>query len=130
MRGAIVGCRREDGKWLLIRRSAQVWSPLKVCFPGGRIEPGEDPADAARREMREELAAEVELIECVWRHRYRTDVAVELHGWLAALRSERLVAEPSEVEEILWLPPDEIYGRSDALQPGTDLFMKALESAS
>ena len=130
MRGAIVGCRREDGKWLLIRRSAQVWSPRKVCFPGGTIEPGEDSAHAALREMREELAAEVELIEYVWRHRYRTDVDVELHGWLATLRSARLVAEPSEVEEILWLPPDEIYGRSDALQPGTDLFMKALESAS
>ncbi len=130
MRGAIVGCRREDGKWLLIRRSAQVWSPRKVCFPGGTIEPGEDSAHAALREMREELAAEVELIACVWRHCYRTDVDVELHGWLATLRSERLVAEPSEVEEILWLPPDQIYGRSDAIQPGTDLFMKALESAS
>lgn len=100
-----------------------------MCFPGGTIEPGEDPADAALREMREELAAEVELIDCVWRHRYRTDIDVELHGWLAVLRSERLVAEPSEVEEILWLSPAEIYARGDAIQPGTNLFMRALEAA-
>ena len=100
-----------------------------MCFPGGTIEAGEDPAAAALREMREELAAEVELIDCVWQHRYRTDIDVELYGWLAALRSERLLPEPSEVEEILWLPTARIYGRGDAIQPGTDLFMKALESA-
>jgi 8-oxo-dGTP pyrophosphatase MutT (NUDIX family) len=46
--------RPEDNKVLMVRRRLGA-SLLTWCFPGGKIEPwGEKPADAARREVREE----------------------------------------------------------------------------
>lgn len=60
--GVVVACRHPDGRWLLIRRSATVRVPLRVCFPGGWIDAGESQADAVRREMREELNADDEAV--------------------------------------------------------------------
>lgn len=45
-----------DGAWLLLEvRAAGIPQAGDPCFPGGRIEPGETPAQAAAREMEEEL---------------------------------------------------------------------------
>ena len=48
-----------------VRASTLAHQPGEVCFPGGRVEPGESPKDCALRETFEELAippGEVELI--------------------------------------------------------------------
>jgi 8-oxo-dGTP diphosphatase len=50
-----------DGLLLAVQRSAAMSLPLKWEFPGGKIEPGEDPAGCLRREVREELGVEVEI---------------------------------------------------------------------
>jgi len=44
-----------DGKVLICRRRADQWHPLKWEFPGGKVEPGEDPPGALARELHEEL---------------------------------------------------------------------------
>lgn len=45
-----------DGPALLYEvRSAAVHQPGEVCFPGGRVEPGENPVDTALRETMEEM---------------------------------------------------------------------------
>jgi ADP-ribose pyrophosphatase YjhB (NUDIX family) len=50
-----------DGRWLLLRRAhepqAGEWD-----LPGGFIEPGEDPEDSVRREVREETGLEIEVL--------------------------------------------------------------------
>lgn len=55
-----------DGLHLLFEvRSAAVQQAGETCFPGGRMEPGETPADCALRETEEELAippAEIRLL--------------------------------------------------------------------
>ena len=48
-----------DGLLLAVQRSAAMSLPLKWEFPGGKIEPGENPATCLRREVREELGIEV-----------------------------------------------------------------------
>lgn len=48
-----------DGKCLITRRSERMTHALKWEFPGGKIEPGESPAEALRRELREELGLEI-----------------------------------------------------------------------
>lgn len=52
-----------DGMVLAAQRSRsdRAYKSLKWEFPGGKIEPGESEAEAIRREIREELACEVEV---------------------------------------------------------------------
>ena len=69
LHGVIVACRRDDGRWLLIRRSAHMPGALRVCFPGGGIDGDESQAETVIREMREELGVEVVPLRCVWNYR-------------------------------------------------------------
>jgi 8-oxo-dGTP diphosphatase len=47
-----------DGRILICQRKLGGRHALKWEFPGGKVEPGEDPVSALRRELREELAIE------------------------------------------------------------------------
>lgn len=122
--GVAVACQRLDGRWLLIRRSAHVSSPLRVCFPGGWVEPGESQAAAVVREMREELNADVIPARCVWNHSFAAR-SLTLWGWLATLQSPILTCNPAEVDDILWLTAAEALSHPDLL-PHTDSLLAAL----
>ena len=125
--GVIVGCRRDDGRWLLIRRSEHVIAPLKVCFPGGAVHVGEDYADAARREFNEELGVDVRLVRQVWTM-VSEEKPLTLFGWLGEIQSLDLQPDPHEVAETLWLSNEEAAEHVDAL-PRTAEFVLALERA-
>ena len=45
-----------EGRILICRRTARQSHALKWEFPGGKVEPGESPEQALRRELEEELA--------------------------------------------------------------------------
>jgi 8-oxo-dGTP diphosphatase len=47
-----------EGRILICRRRADQAHALKWEFPGGKVEPGESPEDALRRELQEELGIE------------------------------------------------------------------------
>jgi len=101
------GLISRDGRWLLTRRPPG--THLAGCweFPGGKLEPGEGPAEALVRELREELGVEVRPAgeAFVLRHRY-PDREVELHF----LRARILAGEPRPllVDGIGWYTTDEI----------------------
>jgi len=65
---------------LVCQRSRHQTMPLKWEFPGGKIEPGEQPRDALRRELNEELGIEATIGEEVARirHDYKNGASVEL----------------------------------------------------
>ena len=70
----------KDGQILACQRTRHQPMPLKWEFPGGKIEEGEQPRDALRRELEEELGIEATIGNEVSRltHRYPGGGAVEL----------------------------------------------------
>jgi 8-oxo-dGTP diphosphatase len=55
----IAAVLERDGQVLACRRRADQSHPLKWEFPGGKVEPGEQPLAALRRELQEELGVRV-----------------------------------------------------------------------
>ena len=56
--GAMCFIERDDGALLLVRLSYR----MRWGVPGGLLKRGEEPADAARREVREEVGVAIELM--------------------------------------------------------------------
>ncbi len=52
-----------DGRCLVAQRGATMSAPELWEFPGGKVEPGEDPRAALRRELAEELGIDAEIGE-------------------------------------------------------------------
>jgi 8-oxo-dGTP diphosphatase len=52
----------KDKKILVVQRSENMKLPLKWEFPGGKMENGENEENCIKREIREELNIEIELI--------------------------------------------------------------------
>ena len=84
-------------------------------FPGGKIEPGETPEDALRRELREELALEVRVGEEVARVEYDyPKFHLSMRLFLCIPEGEPTLREHSaarwlsknELEAVRWLPAD------------------------
>lgn len=127
LHGAVVGVRRDDGRWLLVRRSQHVMAPGGVCFPGGAIEVEEDPQLAAEREIKEELGVEVRILKHVWDY-HCPDRPLRLFGYLGELTSHDLQPDEHEVAELLWMSAEEIATHPDVLT-GTQDFVSQLEAA-
>ena len=99
--------RDERGRYLVTQRRrgshlAGLWE-----FPGGKLEPGEAPAAALRRELTEELSATFtvgELVETVrWEYPERV---VVLHFFDCRLEAGPIV--PTENQAMTWVRPDEL----------------------
>jgi A/G-specific adenine glycosylase len=77
-------------------------------FPGGKVEPGEDLPTSLKREIREELDAEIEVGETLgeYRHAY-THFKVTLHAFRCTL-SNRREPRPVQVSDLRWAAPAEL----------------------
>src|SRR5256885_12691151 len=70
--GLIVRKQDSEQEILICQRTKHQSMPLKWEFPGGKIEPGEQPRDSLRRELEEELGIDggVENEVALIRHDY------------------------------------------------------------
>ena len=100
-----------DGRFLCFRQTKYAVDGTTLAPVGGMLEPGEDPLDAARRELREEMGYEA--AEWIDLGRYVLDPnrgVATMHLFLAL--NARRVAEPDsddlEEQELLLLSRDEI----------------------
>lgn len=107
--GAVI--RDADHRLLLVRRGRPPalgsWT-----LPGGRLEPGESPADAAAREVREETGLDVEVGELL--------ATVPVLGYLvhdfAATVIGGTLEAGDDAADVGWFTPDELSGLE--LSPG------------
>lgn len=67
----IEGTLEHSGQILICQRKNQGRHALKWEFPGGKVEPGEQPRDALARELREELGIEAEIAEELGRYDFQ-----------------------------------------------------------
>lgn len=77
----------------------------EVCFPGGRIDPGEKPEDTALREIREELLlgdGQAELLAPL--HVMNGPGGVEVTSYLGILHQYRGTYNRDEVDHVFTLP--------------------------
>ncbi|MBQ9066673.1 MAG: CoA pyrophosphatase [Clostridia bacterium] len=86
-------------------RSADIVQGGEICFPGGAIEPGEAPEEAARRETCEELKLREEQIEVLAPlHRIAGPGGSDLTSFAALLHGYAGTWSPDEVDHIFTLP--------------------------
>ena len=89
-------------------RSQQLdMQPGEVCFPGGRIELGETPEEAAVREIWEELhveRAQIEILGPLDRMVHFSGTVYPLLGRVDALALPNLKLNRDEVEEVFTVP--------------------------
>ena len=92
--GSVLICQRKRGS-----RHALKWE-----FPGGKVEPGEELAEALARELREELRIDATIGRQIGKHdvRYPKGPLIRLNFF----RVTEFTGEPvnTEFEQILWIP--------------------------
>lgn len=103
-----------DGRWhvpFTVRPKHLPDHAGQVCLPGGALEPGESPRDAAIREFHEEVGADdvtpeiIGSLSPIYVHvsNFRVDPFVAICD-----RQPEFVRNPSEVDEILQIPLDHL----------------------
>lgn len=104
---AVALLSRADGLTLVVRKRGTT----TFIQPGGKIEPGELPADALRRELEEELGLRVGAEELTFAGSYpgpavnEPGCTVIAHAFRVTL--DAAVKAAAEIEELRWIDPAE-----------------------
>jgi 8-oxo-dGTP pyrophosphatase MutT (NUDIX family) len=112
---AAVVVRDGDGRVLLVRHS---YGKERWSLPGGEVDPGESPAEAAVREAREEAGVEVELDHLIGVY-YLRSRKNGLRFMFAAhiVSGEPSAADADEIAEFGWFEPDALPGPTTPTMP-------------
>lgn len=108
MKRVVAALIHQQGKLLVCQRTRHQTMPLKWEFPGGKIEEREQPRDALRRELEEELGILATIGDEVARiqHEYPNGGMVELRFFLVRQFQGQL--ENRIFRDIQWAAPQEL----------------------
>ena len=108
---------RKEDKIFATQRGYGEWKDLWE-FPGGKMEAGETPEEALKREIREELSTDISVDEfvCTMEYDY-PKFHLTMHCYLCSLLTDALHLKEheaarwltkEELDSVKWLPADEI----------------------
>lgn len=108
MKRVVAGIIIQNGKILVCQRTRHQTMPLKWEFPGGKIEEREQPRDALRRELEEELGIHATVGDEVVRiqHEYPNGGMVELRFFV--VREYKREIENRIFKDIQWADPKDL----------------------
>jgi 8-oxo-dGTP diphosphatase len=108
MKRVVAGLIVKEGKLLVCQRTRHQTMPLKWEFPGGKIEEGEQPRDALRRELEEELGILATIGDEVRRiqHEYPNGGMVELRFFI--VREHQREIENRIFRDMQWAEPRDL----------------------
>ena len=108
MKRVVAALIAKDGKLLVCQRTRHQTMPLKWEFPGGKIEEREQPRDALRRELEEELGILATVGDEVARiqHEYPNRSRVELRFFVVRQYEGEL--ENRIFKDIRWAAPKDL----------------------
>jgi len=108
MKRVVAALIQKDGKLLVCQRTRHQTMPLKWEFPGGKIEDGEQPRDALRRELEEEIGVLATIGDEVTRirHEYPNRTMVELRFFV--VREYQGEIENRIFRDIQWAAPKDL----------------------
>ena len=102
--GAVI---EKDEKILCAQRNGKKSLPNMWEFPGGKIEDGELPEAALKRELIEEMDCEINVLDKIVTTVYEYDFAtIELTTYYAEMVSDSIVLR--EHQDMKWLSRDEL----------------------
>jgi len=110
MKRVVAGLIIKNHKLLVCQRTRHQTMPLKWEFPGGKIEEREQPRDALRRELEEELGILANIGDEVARiqHEYPNGGMVELRFFV--VREYQGEIENRIFKDIQWTAPKDLPG--------------------
>lgn len=111
--------QRERPGFLLIHRPSNMRShPGQVAFPGGKIDPGETPVEAALREAWEELGIHERDVTVIGTSdQYRTGTGYEVTPVIAVVPPDlELNPNPTEVARWFEAPVDFVFDRQNQVE--------------
>lgn len=96
---------RPDGTVLLARRRPELHNGGRWEFPGGKLRPDESPEACLRREIREELGVDIDVVAPyhLVRHRYPS-IHILLIAYHCRLESEAW--QLTDHDMVAWVRPD------------------------
>jgi 8-oxo-dGTP diphosphatase len=108
MKRVVAALIEKDGLLLVCQRTRHQTMPLKWEFPGGKIEEGEQPRDAMRRELEEELGIVATVGDEIARiqHEYPNGGVVELRFFV--VRDYQGEIENRIFRDIRWSAPQDL----------------------
>ena len=104
----VAGILEESGRFLLGQRTRTQSFPLQWEFPGGKVEPGETPEAALRREFLEEIGVEVTVGDLFAEIAYAKSEDTEIRVRFFRVSHRRGEPQPREVAAVAWVPAAEL----------------------